>query len=187
MRRIAIGTLGIAAVGGLLVLGSCCPERPAVRTWDAFLETERPVRLPELDMAIPVTVRLDSGLVVTVSGHRIAADDPPVGHEQKYMQMQLRRIPEFFGDSEDMTRDSLTDARVYLNVDGMPVGVAYWPLHEGKLIRVHVDVIRAADGRRRVIVLGDYDRIASDSALFDEAKKCCETAPSVCGASPMCP
>jgi hypothetical protein len=162
---------------------------PEPQTWEEWVSKQDrpPVRLEDLDRTIPVTVRIEEGLELEISPVRLRPDSAMPAGRQKYLQGQLGVDPAFFGEREGMTQDSLTDARVYLKVDGRPVGLAYWPAHEGKLIRVHVDVIKDAAGERRVIVLGDYARIVSRSALFEQAKTCCETAPTVCGVNPYCP
>jgi hypothetical protein len=151
--------------------------------WEEWVRQEMPdlVRVPHLD-SIPVTVRTDADLRVTVSGHAIET-----GGAQRYLQRQLERRPEIWANREIAKGDTVAGDLIYLEVDGRPVGLAPWASHEGSLVRIHVDVVSGKDGRRTVVVLGDYDRIASDSALFEQAKKCCENDVLVCGVNPACP
>ena len=73
----------------------------------------------------------------------------------------------------------------FLTVDGQAVGMALSAGPEGKLSRVHID---ASEGTDATVVIGFYDRIATEAAITtQETYECkrCRTV-LVCSVSPTC-
>jgi len=60
-----------------------------------------------------------------------------------------------------------------------------WASHEGNLIRMHVD--RPPHTGNKLLVIGFYDLIASDSAVVEQRYECvtCDEV-TVCGVKPKC-
>jgi len=78
-------------------------------------------------------------------------------------------------------RDSVPNLKLLFEIDSSWVGLAPYAEKEGRLTRLHIDILQFR-GKRIYVVTGDYDRISTTEALEDNSKQCCETRQGlVCG------
>jgi mRNA-degrading endonuclease toxin of MazEF toxin-antitoxin module len=172
--------------------------RPPVVTLDSLLgRFERRVPVAR-SYAVPVTVRADGrpGETLTVrlfgQEYRIPANrqvllNPGVVGLEAVERPPVFRLADRTGRrTEDQLarispRDTIPDLKLLFELDSSWVGLAPYAEKEGRLTRLHVDILQFR-GERIYVVTGDYDRISTTEALQDNSKQCCETRQGlVCG------
>ena len=171
---------------------------PPVVTLDSLLRRFENRVPPARGYDVPVTVRAEGRpgdtLTVRVFGqtYRVPAN------RQVFLNRYLRSLeavgppPAFrLADragrlSEDQlarvsSRDTVPGLKLLFEIDSSWVGLAPYAEKEGRLTRLHIDIIEFR-GERIYVVTGDYDRISETDALEDNSKQCCETRQGlVCG------
>jgi hypothetical protein len=127
-------------------------------------------------LMMPESARAQENIPATVT---VGQNRSLMVGDQQHGALKKGRIPPGWTRS-----DSQPNAQ-FLSVDGQTVGMAMSAGPEGKLNRVHID---APAGSDLTVVIGFYDRIASENALNTqetyECLKCGRVL--VCSVRPQC-
>lgn len=147
---------------------------------------------------VPVTVRAEGAPGETVAVRIFGQTLRLPANRQVFLNADVRGLeavgprPVFrLGDrtgrrsEEQLARisaeDAVPDLKLLFEIDSTWVGLAPYAEKEGRLTRLHIDILRFR-GERIYVVTGDYDRISTTDALGDNSKQCCETPRGlVCG------